>query len=517
MRKRKTARRTSIAAITLLAAGAPALAADSLSDSIEQFLQNTQTKLDETKIWKFHIKPSLRESVIWTDNVFLNDDGENNVQLLSVTDKTTKVVTTNPARLDRIAAHMPEFNDTATEGRQSDFIIQSDLGLDFTIPVNPSYSKAFRVNDQMTLLGVHVKNQEYLDNNDLDNTSVTLRSDLFGFLSDLLNVSWGNGFWVRARDDYSQLKDPLDTTIRQLRRDGLGTIRTFRDFSRTENTANLDVGYNGNLVDVTVGYEHYQLLLQKAELRQAEHTRQNVHVEAGMPCPEWEAQRVFMRWDYWNYNFARADVYDTDSGLSSHSEQILNDADVFRGVIGIEGPMISDKMAIRIENGYESWSPGKEAPQGGDRNHFSKWVGLVRAAYSPWDESERNTKFQLQYKRSVGYSAISNFNAEHDVRFSVFHEVMPKRLDADMTIAFTSTVPSNGPVRHLVEAGVGATYHMYKQFDVSLRYLIRHETTNKEIETNSAFEKGNNLFQYRIQSNGAFVQNIVELAFLLHF
>jgi hypothetical protein len=141
---------------------------------------------------------------------------------------------------------------------------------------------------------------------------------------------------------------------------------------------------------------------------------------------------------------------------------------------------------------------------------------MARFAYKPWGE-ERDTRFQLEYERHVEYSAISNYNRIHEAQFSVIHELIPKRLDGDFSMSFSTIAPSQGPHRKLFETGVGAVYHLYKQVDVSLRYLFRHETSDNEIVTNSAFRRGPRLYSFDITSDGDFYQNMVELAIALHF
>ena len=61
MRTSKTLGLTSAVTGAVLLAAAPASAADSLKDSVEQFLNNAQTRVEDTKVWKFQIRPSLRE------------------------------------------------------------------------------------------------------------------------------------------------------------------------------------------------------------------------------------------------------------------------------------------------------------------------------------------------------------------------------------------------------------------------------------------------------------------------
>lgn len=499
---------------TVLAVGAvPALAGDSLSDSVEQYLNDTQNKIEESKLWKFQVKPSLRESAIWTDNIFLNAEDESSLRLLSVTDKATGTVTTDPATLAAIEKSNSNFQDAQSRGRVGDYIIQSELGVDLILPVNDAYSKAFK-HDQITLLGVKVRNQEYLDENDLDNTSVFLHTDIFGFLTDLMDQEWGNGYWVRVRDDYTKLNDPLDASIRLLRQDGITQVQKFSDFGRSENTANFDVGYHGAQFDASVGYENYHLWLEDDSLSQAEHVRHDFHVEFGTIVPDMEEWRAYVRYAFQMYHFGSAPVYDSHGNKTGRA-QILNDADVHQGTVGMETADSGGKLSMILEATYEAWLPRSNGLSG----DTGQWVGIVphfQIAYMPF-EGERITKFQFDYHQSIGYSAISNFNSDQVATLSVQHEVIPKRLDADFNVSFGTTNPSDGPYRKLFETGAGLTYHMYKQLDLTLRYAFRHQTAHHEITTVSDFESGGTIYTYEVKSNSSFYQNIVELGLLLHF
>jgi len=512
MRPSKTARLVRLVAGTVIVGATPALAADSLASSVEQFLNNTQTKIEDTKVWKFHVRPSLRESAIWTDNIFLNDDHEQDLRLTRVTDTTTGDAITDPATLERIASRQRDFQNEKTQGRQSDYIFQSELGLDFVMPVNDEKSKAFK-QDHLTILGVKVRDQQYLDHDELDNNSVFLHTDLFGFLTDLMNQEWGRNVWVRVKDDYSYLRDPLDTSIRLLRQDGITTVKNFNDFGRTENTFNVDGGINGPEADASIGYEHYNLWLSDHALDQAQHVRQNFHGVLGSLVPGGpEALRVFVRYDYTMYRFDDAPIRNA-FGRVIRNEQILNDADVNKGTIGAEWR--NEKIETLVEAAYENWKPLSGSGLSGDTSQFSGVVSHAQIAYRPWEE--RSTKFQLSFVQSIDYSAISNFNSNETATFSVLHEVIPNRLDGDFTVSFGTTNPSDGPYRKLFETGVGLTYHLYKQADLSLRYLFRHQTAHHEIVTNSDFQRGTTLYSYQVSSDSAFYQNIVELGLLLHF
>jgi hypothetical protein len=512
MRKTMTAGRAAIAAALLLTVTMPAFAGDSLSDSVEQFLTNAQSKIDETKLWKFHVKPTLRESVIFTDNIFQNAAHENPVTLTRVYGPGATVIT-NPGQLAAIQSTVPDLANTATEGRVNDFIFQSDLDARLVLPVNEDYTKAFNNLKEMTILGVEARNQEYASNSTLDNTSLLVNTNVFAFISDLLNQTWGRNFWVHAKDEYSHITDPLDSSLRTLTSNGLQTNHTFKDFGRKENTANLDVGWNGPKVFASAGAESYFLNMDDHELDQASHTRYEFHGEVGSLIPKWEQQKAYVRYSYATYHFDSAPVVNGTTG-AINDEQVLNDAVTQEGYVGVSGPMISDKTQFVAEVGYGSWDP-----RGGgitaDNSHFAHPLTHFQVAYQPIEE--QNTTFQFDYHDEIGYSAISNYNYSHIGEFSIRHEAIPKRLDLRFAVALSTIAPSDGPVRKLMETGVGATYHLYKQLDLIVRYAFIHQTAHHEIVTSSAFEQGGRVYQYTLASDSSFYQNVVEVALELHF
>jgi len=512
MRTTLTAGRIAAAAALLLTVAMPALAADSLSDSVEQFLTNSQNKIDETKLWKFRVKPTLRESVIFTDNIFENAAHENPVTLTRVFGPGATVIT-DPAQLAQISKTVPDLANTGTDGRVNDFIFQSDADVRLVLPVNDEYSKAFSGLKEMTILGVQVKNQKYASNSSLDNTSLYLNSNLFGFLSDLLNAQWGHNFWIHAKDTYSHITDPLDASLRTLSSGGLNTNHEFNDFGRKENTLNVDAGWNGAKVYATVGVENYFLHLDDHDLDQASHTRNEAHGELGSLIPGWERQKAYVRYEYAAYRFDDAPVINTTTGQITDT-QILNDAVTQEGWVGVSGPMISDKTLIAAEVGYATWDP-----RGGgitaDNSHFHNLMTHFQFAYRPVDD--QNTTYQFDYHDEIGYSAISNYNSSHIGQFTIMHEAIPKRLDLRFSVALSTIAPSDGPRRKLLETGIGATYHLYKQLDLIARYAFLHQTAHHEIVTTSAFEQGGRVYEYTLASDSSFYQNIVEVGLELHF
>jgi hypothetical protein len=302
-------------------------------------------------------------------------------------------------------------------------------------------------------------------------------------------------------------------SLRTLSSGGLSTDTTFEDFGRTENTANLDVGWNGSKVYATVGAEHYMLDLDDDELDQASHKRLELHGEIGTAIPGWERQRAYARYEYATYHFDEAPVFSSSTGTVS-DEQILNDAVTHEWWLGVAGPMVSDKTNFVVEGGYGIWNPDTDGLTADDSD-FHHFLGHFQVAYKPVDEED--TTYQFDYHDEIGYSAISNYNSSHIGQFSIRHTAIPRRLDIVFSTAFSVIAPSDGPRRKLFEIGIGGTYHLYKQLDLVVRYAFLHQTAKDEIVINSAFEQGGRVFEYTLASDSEFYQNVVEVGLELHF
>lgn len=504
----------------------PALAQDSgqeseLSRSIEKALNDMQEHVDsavlDTKLPvldRIRVRPSLKESLIWTDNVFMNDQKEDPIRVLTVTNGNRRFY--DPANVPGLEARYPDLarlSQQETRGRVDDLIIQSELTLDFETEVNEEKSKLFE-RKTLKVLGLQVRNQEYMDINELDNTSIMLSSDVFAFISDLFDVKNGNRIWVRTKVDYENIEDPLDIEIPLLQPTRVGSVDEFDEFGRTEVTALLDVGYvHSDQVRGFIGYENYHLVIEDDALEQAAHTRHNIHAEGQTDLQRWGfAEKTgYVRYDYWKYRFHRSEIARPGlipnpipgQGPTPYTDdpdtaKILNDADVHRIVFGARGLIFSRRIQGQVELGYLGWdseSNGEVA----DSSDFREVVGGFKFAYRPHDE--RETQFQISYNRGATYSAISNFNATHEVEFNATHEFIAKKLDGDFTLSFTRVEPSDGPSRDLYEGGFGLTYHLFKQADLTFRYLIRAQEGSHEIENVAALARKNLLVSYATSSD----------------
>ena len=326
---------------------------------------------------------------------------------------------------------------------------------------------------------------------------------------------------MRTEAEYNRITDPLDAQTLFLRDDGATSLATFQDFERDEKRAKFTTGYEGGQVDGKVAFEYYGLSLDDSEFSQADHLRYTYSSEVGTELPWWQEKRGFLNYEFRQYKFGRSDVLDVNGNRVGRT-QVLNNGDVHRIVAGVEGALFTQRLTGRIEAGYIGWDARSDG-ESGDNNDYNGFAGGFRVAYKPFEE--RKTQFQIAYDRDLGYSTISNYNKKHDVVLSFIHDIIPNRLDGDASIAFTRTEPSDGPDRNLWELGLGLTYHLYEQLDVSFRYLMRYQDSKDEIKVTSAFDLDANdgvpgpgrIVEYQLSSDGDFWQNILELGITLRF
>lgn len=494
------------AALALMLFAAPAWAEEGdLNASIEDTLDSLQTTIEEARLWKFHVRPSFSQSVIWTDNVYLNDSGEQPFTLTSVITSNGNVIT-NKQALNAIENTVPDFKDLQSEGRVQDTIFKSNLDLGLVLPINDEMTKLFQVNELNVLSG-YVTNYNYVNENDLDATDYGFKSDVFGFLDDLLSYSGGNKIWVRAKLNYEKVSEPLDTDIVELQQ--IGILRVdFLEFERKEYEGDLDIGFREGKFDGFVGGSWFRRRLKDEELRQAEYDRYELRVQVGMELPWFAQKHGYVRYDF---NWYRPEDRAVDGDT-----QALNDGDYYRIVAGVDGALGSEKISGRAEVGYASWDPNDSSGISGDDSSFNAVVGLLEASYKPW-ENERNTKFQLSYEHLADASAISNYNKIHRGTLTVTQTLIPGQIDGDVSFGVNRTTASEGPYSTLYDFGVGAVYHWFDQVDVSLRYVYRNSSSHNEIKIISSFDRGGNTFNFTSESDGDFYSHTVQVGLDIKF
>ncbi len=497
-----TKRRVALAAGMALLLAQPAFA-DSLSESVQDLLDDVQRQVDDARVWKLHVRPTFSQSVIYTDNVFLNDRAEQPFRLIGIAGPGG--FTADPGILARRQSRLRDFQNVESEGRIDDLIVKSSLGLGFSLPLNPTKTKLFQ-RKSIEVLSVTATNSEYMDRNELDNTNFALESEILGLFSDLLDFSWGDRLSFRLHDTYSKIEEPLDTPIVDLQQNAILSTQ-FDDFGRTENLLEAEVGYDYGRLDAKLGGDWKLLRLDDRELRQAEYDRYGGGIEVGYDLPWIQNKRAFIAGDFDKFS-------PEDRAGDAGDLQALNSGDRKRAVVGVEGELFSKKISGRIEAGYLSWAPDDDGTSA-DRNHFNAPAGLVELAWKPW--SDQKTQFQLSYERAADASAIANFNATHKGTISMSTEVVPRSVDLDVSFGFTRTDPSEGPNSRLYDFGVGVTYHAFEQADFNVRYAFRYADSSNELFIESSFQRNGRQYSFISHSDGDFYANVLELGFDLRF
>jgi hypothetical protein len=449
----------------LLGLAATASAQDGLLNSIQDYLDRTSNYLNDHRIGgKVKFSPYVAQRVIYDDNIWLNDKDE-----------------------------------AGTRGRVWDVISDSTVQLALVLPVNREFSKMYEEifgRSEVTLLSYRARFLEYARRGVTDSINQDIHTDLFGFLEDLLSLGLeGRRMTFDVGAKYSDVSDPIDILVRDLNLPGFPTRFLVNRIRRRAIDAHATLGYRGNQFDAKVGYEFHWLDFNNDFFQQANLDSHTGWLEAGISPPFLGEKRAYARFTYKDLRFRK---------------HLLNDARVMSLVLGVEGPLLSKKLRFVAEGGGLYWD-SRNTGLLADDNDFRGAVGLVRVVYRPF--SERNLRVQLEGRRWVDWSAISNYRVDNTATLTVFNE-FSKKLDADVTFSISHHSPSEGPIRTLYEAGAGVTYHLFKQVDVSARYLFRLQSSRREEVLSSVDGLGN---VTTIRTDGDFYQSVFSLGVEIQF
>jgi len=459
--------RCAVMALICLALSVPALAAEDAApaeaggpgilDTIQNTLDKGEAAVKGLSIWKFKLGVTFGQRFIYDDNIFLNDEDEE-----------------------------------ATEGRVWSAISETRLGFDLVLPTNPNYSKFFK-SDKIKILGYQFTVQEYFTRSDMDNLAHHFSTDLFSFFKDLFKLEGeGTKFYFQVKNDLEFVTDPLDLEVRDLRLIGFPTVKSVTELERWENRLRAKVGYEGNLIRAHVGYRNEWYKFDDDLFEQADHMEHWYIARVGVALPNLEDKVVYVEGRYRDLDY---------------EENTLNDAEAWEAVVGFEGMVISRKLKAVIEAGYTDFDPSDNGETADDEDYQGA-IGLAQIVFRPWED--RVVQFQLEGGRAIGWSAIANYRTEDHVSFTVLYEFIPKKLEADLTLAAEKHDESEGPERVLYELGLGARYKLFTQVTVSARYLYRRQESKDEIK----LIEGTTVVA---ESNGDFFQHVFSIGLELVF
>jgi opacity protein-like surface antigen len=429
-----------------------------LMDTIQNYLDKAETKVQETSLWKFKFGVVFEQRLIYDDNIFLNDDDE-----------------------------------AGTEGRVWALISDTSLGFGLYLPVNPNYVKYFD-KDKVKILDYKITVQEYVTRGDVDNIAHSFTTDLFSFWKDLFKIDGvGSRIYTRFKNRLDYVTDPLDLEVRDLRLIGFPTVKAVTELERWENRLDLEIGYEGNLIRGHVAYRNEYYHFDDKLFEQADHMEHTYAGRVGVNLPKFEDKFVYLEGRF------RQLRYD---------ENTLNDADAWEVVAGFEGTVISRKLQVQAECGYSEWDSSDDGKTADDSD-YDGFIAYGQLVFRPWEN--RNIQFQLDGGRALGWSAIANYRVEDRGSVSVLYEVLPKLLDADLTLSVEKNNVSEGPDRILYSVGAGLKYHLFKQLDLTARYLYRTQSSKNEVELTDGTG------DVVAESDGDFFQNVFSIGLSLKF
>ena len=484
-----------IAATLFVLAAPAAMAQDDVMREVNALMEDSSDWLDENTTIEvgsgIYFNPEIGIKFAYNDNIYLNDKEE-----------------------DPDTFRDPE---AITRGRVSDFIINFLVHLSFDMEVNPHYTRIFE-HSNVTILSYDLDYQWYANESDLNFANQRLRSDLFFFLKDIFNTTIiGPDTFITLGGDWSEVQDPLEVLVRDLRLPGAPIVDDVTQLRRQVLNLYGSVGYQGNMFRTDLGYDYYRMEFEEGVFSQADHTTQT---------GTWDIRVVppFMGRDQWLYTRLKYQRYDFPTEREvvpgQGSVKLMNDANVYDAVIGFEGPLFSQRTRWMAEVGYTYW----DTVQNGviqDDSDFQGGTGLLRVIYTLPKSS--NT-VQFEASRFVTWSVIANYSLEYTVAGTYNHNLMPNRMDADVLVAWNHSNPSapNTPTRSLFEIGAGLVWHAIPskkrtrpQLDIELRY--RYMTQTASGETSFFIRDPGTGDIVEVKSSLDFYQNLLTLGFYFKF
>ncbi|MCU0726191.1 MAG: hypothetical protein MUE73_10435 [Planctomycetes bacterium] len=455
-----------VGGIFLLVASTAASAQDDVLESVNDFLRRSSSQMQvDWPIEGARFKPFFSQKFVYDDNIWQNDDHEG------------RDVWIDPD-LDPITGdNGPQSPRRLTRGREWDVSSETTARLAYIIPVNDKYIKLFD-RQWITLLEYEATVTEFLGRGGVDYIDQKLDTDLFGFLTDLLNVSGElNNVYYEGGASWSDITDPLDINVIDLYSFYSVNEEYIR---RTEWNAFGKLGWRGNLVDAWLRYDYDRFEMDENLFEQADHEVHTIAAEIGMTPPELGSdKRVYTRYSYEHWRFM---------------EQLLNNAGVHRGVAGIEGLIFTKKLEFMVEAGGVWWGtrytmnfsdprttpPTETEGREFDSGKLGTAIARVRLEFRPWDNL-KETKFVFEGHRDPTWSAISNYRLDHGFRLSAEHEIVPRKLKGTVHAAWSYHEPSEGPVRALFETGLALVYKLLPQVDLTFDYVYRRQEAHDEV------------------------------------
>jgi hypothetical protein len=488
--------------------------------SLDDFMKRTGRTLEETRVLGMRIRPSLSESIVYTDNAFYQDDDEFIVADLDPPDDPTP----GPAN--------PKIEKG--RGRVAEVVNIADLSVAFDIDVSPRLTPALGDGVRtLTVLRGTVTSIEYLRHGDSpDALNYSIGLDYAGLLNQALerlrkfDIS-KNAFWFRVEGDYSRVTDPLDAAKLAVSGSAapngtLFQVGEYRTFTREEVWCKPTIGWQGRAFDAKFSAKWYRFTVDDEDLLDtADHDQFTAYGEIGWTMRNSE-HRFFGLYEWTDYKFdARgADPFSTGAvevpGLRNYDRTKFG--------VGWQGPLLTKKLTMRLEGGYmytdiqnENDAPFPILEDPTPTRIFRRFSefhgawGKGTLAYRPF--AGKNTQLQAEYERVIDWSVVREYRIVDKGAITLTHPVN-ERLTGEFQYTIEADNSINGAKRLYQEIGVGAKYKVMAHTTLFARFTFRHMRSRNEERVVQA-DPNNQLFI--VKANGDFHAAIVTVGVKVEF
>jgi hypothetical protein len=480
---------------------------------MDRWMESTGESLKETRILGMQIRPWLRESISYSDNIFYQ---ERNEKLVVDNDPPPSIdPTPGPAS--------PKLGKP--RGQVDDFVNTLAVGVGLEKPLNVTLLKALGLSreggNSFRFFDASVTYVEYLtESSGPDALNWNVKADIPNLI-DLTNVvskllrmdAHTHAVYFRLETGFSRTTDPLDVAIFDFQSTAptLFTRGQRNDFTRQEWYVKPTLGFQGPAWDWALSYRYFNFSILDEDLDVADHVEHDFSATLGRSFKD---QRIYVYDRYAIFKFEARGPNDETPVLRNF---VLNEIGA-----GWGGPIswVSKKLSGTAEVGYadqdvedEHTPPFVTGKVGGplpfDEHHGM--VGRGSLTYRPY--VTKATQFKLEYDRHVDWSVVSTNKVVDTGTFTFSHPFNPK-FRTEWKYMISHETVATREKRLYQEADIAFMYQIMHYTELEFRYTYRKMISTGEPTTSFA-DASNQI--YFIQPDGDFTANIFTIGISVSF
>jgi len=498
--------------------------------SMDDFMKRTGKKVEETRLFGLRLRPSLSETVAYTDNAFYQDHNEE----LVVDRNPDRVFANDDADGDGDPQAHPRLG--SPRGQVAEIVNTARLSLGLDMPLNASLIPLVgEGQNNLRVFEGSITSVEYFlhsDSPDAFNIEGSFNAPFFlnSILQRLTRANLQNhSFYFQVEGNYADITDPLDVARFKFQGPPPSLSKDLggrNDFSREEWWFKGTLGWKGPRLDAKVSYRFYRFrIIDDEVLESSAHRDQTFYGELGWNFKNSE-HRVYSFYDTTFFNF------DYRGGPRSRVT-VLRDFSTTRTGAGWQGPLGSKKVTGNVEVYYLTQNlfneghlgdlpfavnqdDGSTITKGGvpQRRPLDQHHGIGTSfdvAYRPF--TTKATQIQAEYSRIVDWSVVAQNKVVDAGSITIVHPINDK-LTAEVKYSASFENVAFREKRLYQEFGAGVRYKLFAHTEVDFRYTIRHMRSRSEPTTQFS-DAANEPFLLR--PDGDFTANIISLGITVSF